>query len=90
MGMSQPLMTWPNRLAPVWKDQLQLEVRTPVEAGTLKPSLSPWSSPMVRVWKPDGSVRLCRFLSYQQVTQPDLYTMHRVDEVISQLGKAHY
>ena len=58
-GLSQPLRTFPNRLASAWKDEFQEEVRTPVKAGTLKSSLSPWSSPM----KPDGSVRLCRFLS---------------------------
>ena len=59
--------------------------------GTLKPSLSPWSSPMVPVGKPDGPVRLCiDFCRINKVTQPDPYTMPRVDEMSAQLGKARY
>ena len=90
-GMSQPLRTCPYRLAPAWKDQLREEVHTLVEAGTLKLFLSPWSCPMVQVRKPDGSVRLCiDFRRINKVTQPDPYTMPRVDEMIVQLGKARY
>ena len=65
-----------------------------MEAGTLKPHQplhTPPPLPMVPVRKPNGSVRLCiDFLQINKVTQPDPYTMSRVDEMIAQLGKAHY
>ena len=49
----------PYRLAPAWKEQLRVEVLSLLEQSTVRPSLSPWSSPMVSVRKPDGSVCLC-------------------------------
>ena len=46
---------------------------------------------MVPVRKPDSSVRLSiDFRRINKVTQPDPYTMPRVDEMIAQLGKARY
>ena len=60
MGMSQSLRTCPYRLAPAWKDQLREKVHTLVEAGTLKPSLSPWP--------PHGTSKETRLSSHQNQT----------------------
>lgn len=54
---SPPLRTAQYRLAPAWKDQLTEEVCTLLEAGILRPSLSPWSSPILPIRKKDGTVR---------------------------------
>ena len=62
-----PIRSVPYRLAPAWRDQLREEIRALLEADIIKPSLSPWSSPMVPVKKPDGSVRLC--IDYRKVNQ---------------------
>ena len=48
------------RLSPTWRYQLREEIHSLLDAGIIKPSLSPWSSSMVPVRKPDGSVRLHR------------------------------
>ena len=58
-GNEKPIRTCPYRLAPAWRDQLRDEVRVLQESGTVVPPTSPWSSPMVPVRKPDGTVRLC-------------------------------
>ena len=64
-GDHAPVRSAPYRLVPAWRDQLREEVRALVEQGILKPSLSPWSSSMVPVRKPDGTVRLC--IDYRRI-----------------------
>lgn len=88
---SPPLKTAPYRLAPAWKDQLKAEVKDLAEAGIIRSSTSPWSSPIIPVRKKDGSVRLCvDFRRINKETVPDPYLMPRVEEIIDCLGKAEY
>ena len=88
---SPPLKTAPYRLAPTWKDQLKTEVKDLADAGIIRPSVSPWSSPIIPVRKKDGSVRLCiDFRRLNKETVPDPYLMPRVEEIIDCLGEAMY
>ncbi len=90
-GNEKPIRTCPYRLALAWRDQLREEVQVLQESGTVVPSTSPWSSPMVPVRKPDGTVCLCiDFRKVNHITKPDPYLMPRIDEIIDQLGEAHY
>ena len=90
-GNEKPIRTFPYRLAPAWRDQLREEVRVLQGSGTVVPSTSPWSSPMVPVRKPDGTIRLCiDFRKLNHITKPDPYLMPHIDEMIDQLGEAHY
>ena len=90
-GNEKPIRTCLYRLAPAWRDQLSEEARVLQESGTGVPSTSPWSSPMVPVRKPDGTVRLyIDFRKVNHITKPDPYLMPRIDEVIYRLGEAHY
>ena len=85
----KPCRTMMYRVAPAWKDQLRVKVKLLMEAGIVEKSKSPWSSPMVPVRKPDGSVRLCvDYRKVNAVTEPDPYHMPRVDEMIEQIGEA--
>ena len=86
-----PSMSVPYRLAPAWRDQLREEVRTLLEADIIKPSHSPWSSSMVPVRKPDGSVRLCiDYRKINQATVPDPYAIPLIEDLLDQLGEARY
>ena len=90
-GNEKPIRTCPYRLAPAWRDQLREEIRVLQESGTVVPSTSPWSSPMVPVRKSDGTVPLCiDFKRVNYITKPDPYLMPHIDEMIDQLGEAHY
>ena len=90
-GQAAPICAYPYRIPSAWKDQLREEVRSLAEIGILKPSFSPWSSPMVPVRKPDGSVRLClNFLKINAVTTPDPYLMPRVDDMLTEIGNAKF
>ena len=86
-GEHTPIRSVPYRLAPAWKKQLRVEVLSLLEQGIVIPSLSPWSSPMVR--KPDGPVCLCiDFGKVNSITTPNLYAMPLIDDLIDQLGEA--
>ena len=88
---SSPLRTAPHRLPVKWKDQLHTEVKDLLEAGIIRVSHSPWSSPIVPVRKKEGSIRLCvDFRQINQVTVPDPYLMPRVDDILDCLGEAKY
>ena len=64
-GEYQPIRSVPYRLAPAWKEQLHVEVLSLLEQGIVRPSLSPWSGPLVPVRKPDGSV--CLYIDFRKV-----------------------
>ena len=57
--------------------------------GYIRPSESPWTSPMVTVHKPDGTARLCvDFKAINMVKEPIPFYMPRVEEVLESVGKS--
>ena len=86
-----PSWTPPHRIAPAWRAPLKDEVRAWLEQGIIKPSNSPWSSPVVPVRKPDGSLRLCiDYRALNKITTPDPYPIPRIDDLIDELNDAKY
>ncbi|KAM9464160.1 uncharacterized protein ACWYII_009472 [Salvelinus alpinus] len=67
------------------------EVREMLRMRVIEPSTSEWSSPIVLVPKPDGSMRLCNdFRGVNAISTFDAYPMPRVDELLECLGKAKF
>ena len=59
--------------------------------GVNEESLSSWSSPIVLVPKPDGSLRFCNdFRKLNEISHFDAYPMPRVDELIERVGPARF
>lgn len=62
-----------------------------LKLGVIKPSRSPWSSLVVMVPKPDGTLRFCNdFLKLNEISSFDGYPMPRVDELLGRLGRARF
>lgn len=90
-GDAPPCRTMPYRLCPAYREAVKDEVRKLLDGGMIEPSTSPWSSPMVPVKKPDGSIRLCiDFRKLNSVTVPDPYCMPMVDDLLDQVGDCEY
>jgi len=72
-------------------DLLKTEIEDLVQAGIVRPSVSPWSSPIVPVAKPGDAVGLC--LDYRKlnsVTIPDSYYIPLIDDILDQVREAMY
>ena len=67
------------------------QLETMQEAGVIKPSQSPWSSPVVMVRKKDGSQGFCvDYRALNAVTKVDTYPLPRVDDLLDRLGGSRY
>ena len=87
MPIRQPL----RRVPVATKGVIQSEVQRMLDRGVIRPSNSPWSSPVVLVRKPDGSWRFCvDFRKLNSVTHKDAYPLPRIDETLESLGGAVY
>ncbi len=81
----------PYRVPEARRHAIEEEVREMLKLGVIEPSRSPWSSPIVMVPKPDGTLRFCNdFRRLNEVSEFDGYPMPRVDELLDRLGRARY
>ena len=75
--------TRPYRLPEHKRKLVQAEIKAMLELGVIEESHSAWSSPIVLVGKPDGSIRF--YVDYRKVNDVsrfDGYPMPRVDELL--------
>ncbi|KAL0188186.1 hypothetical protein M9458_015285, partial [Cirrhinus mrigala] len=81
----------PYRVPEACRQAIEEEVQQMLKLGVIEPSRSPWSSPIVMVPKPDGTLRFCNdFRRLNEVSEFDGYPMPRVDELLDCLGRARY
>ncbi|KAL0148983.1 hypothetical protein M9458_055787 [Cirrhinus mrigala] len=79
----------PYRVLESRRQAIEEEIQEMLKLGVIEPSRSPWSSPIVMVPKPDGTLRFCNdFRRLNEVSQFDSYPMPRVDKLLDRLGRA--
>jgi hypothetical protein len=62
-----------------------------LEREVIRPSNSPWSSPLVLVKKKDNTKRLCvDFRKVNEITKKDAYTIPGIDDTLDTLHGARY
>ena len=58
-----------------------------LQQGVVRPSTSPWSSPVVMVRKKDGGWRFCvDYRKVNSVTRQDTYPLPRIDATLDSLA----
>ena len=73
------------------KDAIEKEIGTMLEQDIIRPSSSPYCSPITVVAKPDGSIRLCiDFRKLNSVTIFDNEPIPQMDEMVTRITKAKY
>jgi len=90
-GDHPPIRKRVRRMAPVEQEVVEKHVQEMLADGVIRPSESPWASPVVLVSKKDGTTRFCiDYRALNEVTKKDVYTLPRIDEVLDALGNSSY
>lgn len=90
-GDAKPIKQRYYSLSPYMQEYLNKELDSMLEAGVVRPSSSPWSSPVLLVKKSNGEYRFCfdgRALN--SVTKKDAYPLPKINSILSKLGQANY
>ena len=79
----------PYRTALTKRDMIDAEIDKMLELGIIRPSQSPWASPVTLVPKNDGTTRFCvDYRQVNQVTVKDRYPLPLIQDIFDQLGGA--
>lgn len=88
---SQPINIRPYRYSPVQKDEIEKQLKEILSSGIIKPSSSPYASPVLLVRKKDGTWRF--FVDYRHLNAQTIKNKHPmpvVDELIDELAGAQW
>ena len=75
----------PHRMAPAELQELKVQLRELLNRGFIRPSTSPWGSPMLFAKKNDKTLRLC--IDYRQlnrITIKNRYPLSMIDDLFDQ------
>ncbi|KAM7394882.1 hypothetical protein PAMA_006561 [Pampus argenteus] len=88
---NQPVRQRPYRVPQQLVDKLKQEIEEMLKLGVIEPSNSEWCSPVVIVFKKDGSLRICiDFRKLNSISEFDAYPMPRIDDLLEKIGAARY
>jgi hypothetical protein len=86
-----PIYTRPYRKAETDRQIINNEVKMMLDAKIIRPSNSPWSSPVVLIKKQDGSIRMCvdyRPINKKTINEP--WPLPRIDDIFDRMYGSHY
>ena len=80
-----------RRQNPLVRAQEQSQVKEMLRDGVIRPSISPWASPVVMVKKKDGSMRFCvDSRKVNDATIKDAHPLPRIDDTLESLHGAKF
>ena len=80
-----------RKIPPAIFQEVREHLKEMIEADTIRPSCSPYSSNVVIVRKKDGTIRFCvDFRKLNNKTIKDAYVIPRVEDTLHLLAKAKY
>lgn len=88
---SQPINLPPYRYAPARRRVIEDNIQEMLQQEIIRPSHSPWASPVVLAPKKDGSLRFCiDYRKLNAITIRDAYPIPRIDDTLDSLQEAKY
>jgi hypothetical protein len=83
---SAPINTRPYMYSPLYKDEIEKQVRTLLDTGLITTNTSPFSSPVLLVQKKDGTWRFCvDYRKLNAIIVMNKFPMPLVDEILDEL-----
>jgi hypothetical protein len=88
--------TGPVAKSPYWMlsdelDELKKHLKKLLEQGFVRPSASPWGSPMLFVEKKDGTKRMCiDYRTLNSMTIKNKYPLLKIEDLLARLKKAKF
>ncbi|GJZ19861.1 putative reverse transcriptase domain-containing protein, partial [Tanacetum coccineum] len=83
-----PVAHAPYRLAPIELQELSTQLQELSDKGFIRPSSSPWGSPVLFVKKKDGSFQMCiDYRELNKLTVKNRYPLPRIDDLFDQLTR---
>ena len=90
-GDAPPKKQNPRRLPFSVRKEVSEHLRRMEKAGVIRPSNSPWASPIVLVRKKDGTHRFCvDYRGLNEVTKADTFPLPRITDLLDQLAGTKY
>jgi deoxyuridine 5'-triphosphate nucleotidohydrolase len=90
-GNESPIKQRPYRATLPDQQFISEEIKRMLDANIIRPSTSPWASPIVVVSKKNGKKRFCvDYRKVNAITRKDAYPLPRIDEMMDSLGSAHW
>eukprot|EP00253_Pinus_taeda_P031725 PITA_31725 len=88
---AQPPNVHPYRYPFTQKNDIEKIIKELSEAGVIRPSISPYSSPVVMVLKKDGEWRMCPdFRALNKLIGKDKFPIPVVDDLLEELNGAQF
>lgn len=90
-GNAKPISQRPRRLSPAQRDLVKSLIKDLIDANIVRPSRSPWASPLVLVAKKDGTTRMCvDYRRLNAVTEDIVYPFPRIEDALQALTGSKY
>ena len=90
-GTAKPIYQALRRTSPAEREIVRREVEKMLAMGVIRPSKSPWASPVTLVKKKDGDIRFCVDMrKVNDVTVKDKFPLPRIDDMLAALSGCKY
>ena len=91
MPGAQPVNVRPYRYAPTQKTEIEKQLKEMLQLGIIRPSIRPYTSPVLLVKKKDGTWHFCvDYRHLNAVTVKNKHPLPIVDELIDELTGARW